>query len=399
MRPADPPPSAASADAAYVARLAALAHPYGITHTGVAPAAVLTRAREAIHQRLADGLVADMQFTFKHPERSTDPGQAVRGAQSVFVAARPYLLAEPPPPAPAELPGRIARYAWLDHYAPLREGLWAVTRRLRADGWKAVPFADDNSIVDREVAHLAGLGWFGKNANLLLPGAGSWFVLGCVVTTAPLPVAAAPVADGCGTCRRCLDACPTGAILAPGVVDAGQCLAWALQRPGIIPRHLRAAVGDRLYGCDDCQEVCPPSVRFGPRHMPATDQQPAAWLPVLQLLSATDDELLATWGRWYLADRDPRWVRRNALIVLGNTGLGGPATGGAGLGTTGGAVAPATDATPDARVQRVLADYLAHSDPMLRAHAVWAAQQLGLHHLMPATDPHPDVQSELQAVR
>lgn len=332
-------------------------------------------ARRQLLARLDAGLTDGMQFTFKNPLRSTDPGQAVRGARSVFVAARPYLM-EPaadgaaadgaaadsgvqPDGVAAGPLGRIARYAWEDHYAPLREALWAVARRLRADGWKAVPFADDNSIVDREVAHLAGIGWYGKNANLLLPGAGSWFVLGCVVTTAPLPPAAAPVADGCGTCRRCVDGCPTGAIFAPGVVDAARCLAWVLQKPGSIPVHLRAAVGDRLYGCDDCQEVCPPSVRFGPRHLAAPGAAsvggPRPVVPLLDLLEADDRGVLALWGRWYLADRDPRWVRRNALVALGNAGS---------------AVAA------DARVAAVLARYRVHADPVLREHADWAANRL-----------------------
>ena len=371
VRPADPLRPAT--DAAYLARLVRLTQPFGVSHTGVAPATVLTRARTEIERRLADGLTDGMQFTFRNPARSTDPSQAVRDARSVFVAARPYLLAEPPrPDGPA---ARVGRYAWVDHYAPLREALWAVAHQLRADGFKAVPFADDNSIVDREVAYQAGIGWFGKNANLLVPGAGSWFVLGCVVSTAPLPVHAAPVADGCGACVRCLDACPTGAIVQPGVIDAARCLAWVLQKPGIIPRHLRAAIADRIYGCDDCQEVCPPTVRFGARQpAPSPTADPRAWLPVLPLLRATDEQLIERWGRWYLADRDPRWIRRNALVVLGNTGI-----------------------AADADVRQVVADYLSHDDPVLRAHAVWAAQQLGLRHLMPATDPHPDVQLELEA--
>ena len=147
-------------DDAYVAELAQLTEPFGISHTGVASATVLTRAREAIDHRLSNDLTDGMQFTFRNPARSTDPGRAVAGAQSVFVAARPYLLAEPE--RPADLSGRIARYAWVDHYAPLREALWAVAKRLRADGFAAVPFVDDNSIVDREVAYQAGIGWFGK---------------------------------------------------------------------------------------------------------------------------------------------------------------------------------------------------------------------------------------------
>ena len=360
--------------AAYLRELALLTRPFDVSHTGVAPAAVLTRARAAIDDRIARDLTDGMQFTFRNPARSTDPSRAVPGARSVFVAARPYLLAEPVRPAGAT--ARVARYAWVDHYAPLRAALWAVAHRLRADGFKAVPFADDNSIVDREVAYQAGIGWYGKNANLLVPGAGSWFVLGCVVTTAPLPTSAEPAPDGCGSCRRCLDACPTGAIVQPGVVDAARCLAWVLQKPGIIARHLREAVGDRIYGCDDCQEVCPPSVRFGDRHTPGAVDGARAWVQVMPLLQCSDHDLIEQWGAWYLAGREPRWIRRNALVVLGN--VGDPA---------------------DADVQRVLGEYLLHRDPILRVHAVWAVARLGLHHLMPATDPHPVVQHELQACR
>lgn len=364
MRPADPLPPVA--DEAYLQMLVDLMRPHGVTHVGVAPASVLERARSALHDRLDRGLTDGMQFTFRNPERSTDPQQAVSGARSVLVAARPYLLPEPgdcgpgvhrPDTGPV---GRIARYAWADHYAPLRDGLWAAARRLRADGYRAVPFSDDNSIVDREVAYQAGLGWFGKNANLLVRGAGSWFVLGCVVTTAPLPVNAQPVGDGCGSCRRCVDDCPTGAIVAPGVIDASRCLAWVLQKPGEIPVHLRTAVGDRIYGCDECQEACPPTVRLGvrvPGELPPAlgDRGLQSTLDLLELLESPDAEVLARWGSRYLADRDPRWVRRNALVALGNCADPG-----------------------DSRVQGVLADYRSHADPILRSHAEWASHRLGL---------------------
>ena len=350
MRPAEHPAGHPPA----VDELTQLTAPFGVTHTGVASATVLERARSAIHERIDAGFADEMQFTFKNPERSTDPSLAVRDAKAIFVAARPYLLDDPRQPADQPA-GRIARYAWIDHYAPLREALWAVATRLRDDGFKAVPFADDNSIVDREVAYEAGIGWYGKNANLLLPGAGSWFVLGCVITTAPLPPTRATVPDGCGACRRCLDACPTGAIVAPGVIDGRRCLAWVLQKPGKIPEHLREAVGDRLYGCDDCQEVCPPTIRFGPRHTASSTVPSRAWLPLVDLLTADDAGVLEQWGRWYLADRDPRWARRNALVALGNT------------------ADPA-----DTRVRTLLADYRAHADPVLREHAHWASRRLGL---------------------
>jgi epoxyqueuosine reductase len=337
-----------------VGELRAIGHEHGIEHLGVAPAAVLERARQALHDRRRAGLAAGMAFTYRNPDRSTDPERAVPGARSIVVAARPYLTdGEPPRPPGAQ--ARVARYAWVDHYAPLRIGLRAMAHRLRAAGHRAVAFADDNSIVDREVAHLAGLGWFGKNANILLPGAGSWFVLGCVITTAELPVDQ-PIADGCGTCRRCLDACPTGAIVAPGVIDANRCLAWVLQRPGSIPEPLREAVGDRIYGCDDCQEACPPTVRLGRRHRVPLTPDAEAWVDVLDLLDAEDETLLARHGRWYIAGRDPRWLRRNALVVLGNT------------------ADPA-----DPRVTAALARYRHDDDEVLADHARWASARLGLH--------------------
>ena len=268
------------------------------------------------------------------------------------------------PARPAGPHARVARYAWVDHYEPLRAGLRAIATRLRSAGERAVAFADDNAVVDREVAYLAGLGWFGKNANLLVAGAGSWFVLGSVVTTADYRAEEpqAPVADGCGSCRRCIDVCPTGAIVAPGVIDGGRCLAWVLQRPGAIPIDLRRAVGDRIYGCDDCQEACPPTVRLGGRHRRPLGELGAtssvgvqAWVDVLDLLDADDETLLQRHGRWYIAGRDPRWLRRNALVVLGNVGDGA-----------------------DARTATTLARYRHGDDELLAEHARWASERLGL---------------------
>ena len=336
--------------------LVELAESHGIERLGVAPAGVLERARHALHERKEAGLHAGMGFTYRNPDRSTDPSRAVANPRSIIVAARPYrAVDEPAKPAGAQ--ARIGRYAWVDHYEPLRTGLREIVRRIRRADHRAVAFADDNSIVDREVAYLGGLGWFGKNANILLPGAGSFFVLGSVITTAEYPVSE-PVADGCGTCRRCLDGCPTGAIVAPGVVDANRCLAWLVQQPGTFPVEHREALGDRLYGCDDCQEVCPPSARLGDQHridlsVRSADEPVQAWVDVLELLESSDEQLIERHGRWYLANRDPVWWRRNALIVLGNTG--DPA---------------------DAQTRRVLDRYRADPDPMLREHADWAAQRL-----------------------
>lgn len=327
----------------------------GITHVGVTTADVLVESRAALHGRKAQGLHGEMGFTYRDPDRSTDPGRAVVGAQSVIVAARPYLsVTDPEHPAPEAGPhARVGRYAWVDHYAPLRQALRDVSRQIRRAGHRAVAFADDNSIVDRAVAHRAGLGWYGKNANLLLPGVGSWYVLGCIVTTATYEPATQPVIDGCGTCRRCIDDCPTGAIVAPGVIDANRCLSWVLQKPGAIPIEFRSAIGDRIYGCDDCQDACPISVRLGPREAIELDERAVAWVDAVELLDADDEWIDARYGHWYVSDRDFRWVRRNALIVVGNVGE-----------------------PTDGRVRRVIAHYRAHIDPILAEHATWAAARL-----------------------
>jgi len=327
----------------------------GITHVGVTSADVLVDTRLELFRRRDAGLHGDMEFTYRDPERSTDPLRAVRGARSVIVAAKPYLTDDDPPrPGAAAGPhARVGRYAWVDHYAPLRVALRDVAKRIRRADHRAVAFADDNSIVDRAVAHRAGLGWYGKNANLLLPGAGSWFVLGSIVTTAEYEPASAPAADGCGSCVRCVDACPTGAIVAPGVIDANRCISWVLQKAGSIPVEYRTAIGDRIYGCDDCQDACPISVRLGRRNTVELDEAADAWVDAIELLDADDEWIDGRYGHWYVSDRDFRWVRRNALVVIGNVGE-----------------------PDDARVRRVVEHYRAHIDPILAEHASWAADRL-----------------------
>jgi epoxyqueuosine reductase len=296
-----------------------------------------------------------MAFTYRNPDRSTDPSRALPDARALVVGARAYLEDAVPEPG-AGPSGRVARYAWSDHYAALRTGLEAVAAVLREAGWRTRVLVDDNALVDRAAAHRAGIGWWGKNANLLLPGLGSWYVLGSVVTDAPLPASSTAEPDHCGGCRRCLDGCPTGAITAPGVVDARRCLSWLLQAEGAFPREHRVALADRIYGCDDCQEVCPPN-RRAPVRPPSADAHP--WVPLLQLLDEDDDAVLARAGRWYIPRREVRYVRRNALVVLGNVGDG-----------------------RDPAVEAALVRHLRHADALLRAHAVWAARRLGREDLL-----------------
>jgi epoxyqueuosine reductase len=348
----------------------------GLDAVGVTTAEPFTRARQVLEDRKAAGLNATMAFTYKNPERSTTPSQSIPWARSLVVGAHSYLQ-QPSETTHTRPAGTVARYAWNDPYEALRDSLGQIARRLKAQGWRATVVADENAIVDREAAWRAGIGWFGKNANLLLPGRGSWFVLGSVVTDAPMEPVQQPVADGCGTCRRCIDGCPTDAIIAPGVVDARRCIAWLVQAPGMIPRQYREAIGARIYGCDDCQEVCPPN-RRAETHAPDQSPNAVTTVDLLAILAMTHDELLAHYGNWYLANRETRWLRRNALVALGNT------------------------ASPnDIDVIAALARYVRDDDPMLRAHAVWAAARLGMAEILTAaeTDTDPGVQDELAEAR
>ena len=312
-------------DAVDPAELKALGRDAGLDAVGITLAEPFLGTRRHLHERRAAGLHGGMSFTYRNPERSTDPARVLAGAKTIVVGARSY-----PPPPRSTAGARVAAYA-----------------RLRTAGWQARVLADDNALVDREAAYRAGIGWYGKSTNMLLPGRGSWFVLGSVVTDAPLDVDGGPVDDGCGSCRRCLDGCPTGAIVAPGVVDARRCLAWLLQARGDFPVEFRAALGDRIYGCDECQEVCPPNRRAG---APAAAND---GVDIIELLAADDETLLARHGRWYIPERDPRYLRRNALVVLGN-------------------IAAPNDRIAAATIER----YRNDPDPMLQSHAVWAADRI-----------------------
>lgn len=332
----------------------------GLTAVGITTAEPFHETRLTLEERKAAGLHGGMAFTYRNPARSTDPGRALAGARSIVVGALGYLR-DPPAGATDATPlATVARYSWEDHYEPLRRILGAIAQRLEAEGWRAKVLVDDNALVDRAAAHRAGIGWFGKNTNLLLPGHGSWFVLGSVVSDAPLPPTSFAEADlttdaGCGTCTRCLPACPTGALVAPGVLDARRCLAWLLEAPGVFPREHRIALGGRIYGCDDCQEVCPPN-RLEERRSRPAGAGPAAepWVDLLAMLAMTDEELIAHFRRWYIAGRDPAVLRRNALIALANI------------------------ADPDdPRVLAAVDNAARDRSPLVRAHAAWAAARLG----------------------
>ena len=352
-----------------LARVVEVGRIAGLDHVGACDAAPFDDTRRVLDDRRSAGLDAGMQFTYRNPSRSTDPSATFPGVRSLVVGALGY--AAPAPPAPGTPHGRVARYATEDHYSRLRAALGAVADLLRAAGFRARVVADENALVDRAAAVRAGLGWYGKSANVLVPGHGSWFVLGSVMTDADLGPRPEPVADGCGGCRRCLDGCPTGAIIGPGVVDARRCLAWHVQQDGDLPQEYRTALSDRIYGCDDCQEVCPPSLREERRggepdvapnvgSPTAGGAGPGEWVDLIWILESEDAELLDRVGRWYVPRRDPRYLRRNALVALANS-----------------IVERSTASPDDESVETLLETYLDCQDEMLASHAAWAAHRIG----------------------
>ena len=369
--------------------LAAIGREAGLCAVGVCRAEPFTEVASILHERKQAGLHGGMQFTYRNPDRSTDASRLVPRAAALIVGALEFDADTGAAPSDGSPYARVAAYARTHHYAVLRDALESMAAPLRSEGHLAVVTADENCLVDRAAAHRAAIGWWGKNSNILVPGVGSLVVLGAVVTDAPIAQDnPEPTADGCGSCRQCLDGCPTGAISAPGTVDARRCLAWLVQADGVFDPEYRVALGDRIYGCDDCSDVCPPNrvrvrltrrdrSRLDPRTEPLarTPQESGhgAWISVLDMLDASDGELMASFGRWYIPRRQPRYLRRNALVVLANVGE-----------------------PSDPRVRAAVERALAHPDPLVRAHAVWCARRLGLGLEALREPDDPLVRAELQ---
>jgi len=206
---------------------------------------------------LAAGRHAGMTWMARTKQVRQDPRLKVPGARSVIVVARNYYAARPEPPDGC---GRVSRYAWgRDYHRVLRKPLRALAGFLSTldAGAQSYCCVDTGPVLERAWAARAGIGWIGKNGLVLRRDLGSWLFLGVIVTTIEL-AADPPVADRCGACTRCIEACPTQAIVAPGIVDSRRCIAYhTIENAGEVPSELRTHFGNWVFGCDVCQEVCP----------------------------------------------------------------------------------------------------------------------------------------------
>ena len=208
------------------------------------------------------GRAGSMEYLHSHFNKRVDARELLRGAKSVIVVALSYYQRDPSGLRDDDRPrGRVARYAWGDDYhTVVKEKLFAMADRMRcelAEPFEAKACVDTAPLLERELAAAAGIGWIGKNTMVLDRRAGSYFFLGALVTTLELP-ADGPVPDHCGTCTACLDACPTNAFPAPYEMDASRCISYlTIEHRGDIPRDLQPKMGNWVFGCDVCQEVCP----------------------------------------------------------------------------------------------------------------------------------------------
>lgn len=238
-----------------------LAAKLGFERCGIASAEPIGRV-DYVREWLARGRGGTMGYLNQHFNERLNPSVLLPGAQSVIVVALQYGQQRPePPPADSTRRGRVAMYAWgEDYHRVIKDKLFALADRMRVD--VHVPFetkacVDTAPLLEREVAAAAGIGWIAKNTLVLDTRLGSYFFLGALVTTLRIPPDE-PAGDHCGTCTACLDACPTGAFPAPYEMDASRCISYlTIERRDDIPEEFHSAMGDWLFGCDVCQEVCP----------------------------------------------------------------------------------------------------------------------------------------------
>lgn len=367
------------------ARIKLLARRHGLSVTAVTSAAPFTEVADHLDRHIDAGHMAGMDwFTKERGRFSSNVRNLQPTAQSILSVALTYWPGPTDKPDDGVARGRISRYAWgKDYHRVIKRRLTALHAAIEEDLGHQVEarlLVDTARIVERAVAARAGLGWYGKHSCLIVPGHGSWVLLGEMVLDLDL-VPDTPLARNCGRCTICLDRCPTGAIVAPYTVHAPSCISYlTIELRESIPLELRAQMGDWVYGCDVCQEVCP--YTGAAAISDDADMQPRslnnAYPSLHWLLTMTAEEFAATYHGTPVPRTKRRGLARNAAVALGNIG--------------------SAEDTP------ALATTLAHHDePLVRGHAAWALGRLGGKNARASlerslrTDPDHSVREEITA--
>jgi epoxyqueuosine reductase len=341
------------------ARVIAYARELGFDLVGIAGAEPFEAERQTFERRAACGMLGQWRYPPDRIALVTDPRASLSGARSIVCTATSYLTGDKPhdPYAPG-LRGAVSRHSWgRDYHRVIGGRLRALAKWIESEfsGVACLACVDTGPLIDRAAAVRAGIGWFGKNANVLTREFGSWVLLGEVITTLELPPDT-PLAKNCGECVTCIDRCPTGAIGADGAIDARRCISDLTQLNAPIPRELRAAIGNRIWGCDDCQSVCPVNERKerdgaggSVTFAPLPDIGTSVDLPAVLRMTK------GQFRRWFkptsMAWRGKAVLQRNAAVALGNS-------------RDKGAVLPLIEALRDRK-------------PLVRGHAAWALGELG----------------------
>ncbi len=341
------------------AQVKMLAAKNGLSVSAITSTEPFTELTVFLENHIQAGHVEGMDwFTIDRARFSTDVRNLHPTAKSVVSVGLAYWSGKSEKPDDGVLRGRISRYAWgRDYHRTMKrrlKGLQADLEELIGEPLDTRILVDTARIVERAVAARAGLGWYGKNANLIVPGHGSWVMLGELITELDLEPDV-PLDKNCGKCTICIDNCPTHAIVEPYTIHAPHCISYlTIEERGPIPHELRPLMQDWVYGCDVCQEVCP--YTGAAKIMDEPDMQPASvnnQYPGLHwLLTMTNEEFGATYFGTPVPRTKRRGLARNACIALGNVGS-------------------------EADVPMLAQTLVSYDEPIVRGHAAWALGRLG----------------------
>ncbi|GFR37948.1 epoxyqueuosine reductase [Insulibacter thermoxylanivorax] len=293
----------------------------GIDKIGFTTADPFFELKERLIERRRKGY----ESGFEEPdiEKRVYPSLNMSEARSIIsiAVAYPAKMSNPPRSEPGAYRGILARSAWgKDYHHVLRERLKRLEEWIaeRVPDARFMSMVDTGALVDRAVAERAGIGWSGKNCAIITPEYGSWVYLGEMITNIPFPPDE-PITEGCGDCTICIDACPTGALVGPGQLNAQRCISFLTQTKDLLPDEFKKKIGNRLYGCDTCQVVCPKNRKINSTHHPELQPDPELVKPLLKpLLTISNREYKARYGDNASSWRGKKPIQRNAIIALGN---------------------------------------------------------------------------------
>jgi len=338
---------------ALAAHIKERARSLGFDLVGITSAEPLPEHGERLATWLSQGFHGQMAYMARKAGKAADPRVVVPEARSVVVVGMYYRTPEEEPPQ-GTLCGQVSSYArGEDYHSVMGRRLEALAAFLKENGARVARwYVDTGPLLDRALAQRAGIGWFGKNTMIISREYGSWIFLGLLLTDLEL-AHDEPASGDCGLCALCLEQCPTGAIVAPYLIDARRCISYlTIEHRGWIPRELRPSLGNMVFGCDLCQEVCPWNRIRTPTPHPEFRPRPGMAAPeLLPLLHITEEEFQRRFRGMAIKRARRSGLRRNVAVALGNLG--------------------------DPQAIPALALALSDPDPVVRGHAAWALGRIG----------------------